>query len=89
MGNACDNCQLVKNLNQRNTDGDRFGNVCDADLNNDLFTNAIDLTIFKTRFGTSNADADFNGDGFVNSIDPRNPHQSLRQGARTFGLVKR
>ncbi len=69
VGDACDNCQLLSNSNQRNSNADRFGNVCDADLNNDSFTNAVDLAIFKSRFGGSNADADFNGDGFVNSID--------------------
>ncbi len=28
-----DNCKLVTNANQRNTDGDRFGNICDPDFN--------------------------------------------------------
>lgn len=32
---AADNCVNVPNANQRDTDGDGYGNVCDADLNND------------------------------------------------------
>ncbi len=33
--NASDNCQLLPNANQRDTDADGYGNLCDADLDND------------------------------------------------------
>jgi uncharacterized protein (TIGR03790 family) len=33
--NANDNCLDLPNANQRDTDGDGYGNLCDADLNND------------------------------------------------------
>lgn len=33
--NASDNCLDIPNANQRDTDGDGYGNICDADLNND------------------------------------------------------
>ena len=64
-----DNCLGVFNPDQRDTDGDGFGNRCDADLNNDGAVNFADLAIFRTRFATSNPDADFNGDGVVNFQD--------------------
>jgi subtilisin-like proprotein convertase family protein len=64
-----DNCTNVSNADQRDTDGDGYGNRCDADLDNSGFVNITDLGIFKSRFGTSNADADLDGNGFVNITD--------------------
>ncbi len=66
---SLDNCTLVANGDQRNTDGDGFGNICDADFNNDLRINSIDLTYFKQHFFTNDIHADLNGDGFVNTFD--------------------
>ena len=39
-----DNCALLSNNDQRDTNGDGFGNVCDPDLNNDGVVNFLDLT---------------------------------------------
>lgn len=64
-----DNCTLVANNDQRDTDNDGFGNICDPDLNNDLIINAADLALFRELFGTSDENADFNGDGIVNILD--------------------
>lgn len=64
-----DNCQLVQNANQLDTNGDGFGNVCDADLSNDCAVNFVDLGMMKSVFFTADADADLNGDGTVNFID--------------------
>ena len=64
-----DNCVTLANPDQRDTNGNGLGNRCDADLNNDGIVNALDLGIFKRRFGTHDADADFNGDGIVNALD--------------------
>ena len=64
-----DNCLLVTNPGQRDTNGDGFGNICDADLNGDLTVNLSDFGLFRRAFSTGNPDADFNGDGIVNMSD--------------------
>ena len=64
-----DNCIDQPNPNQSDTDGDLFGNACDADLSNDGIVNFVDLGILRARFFSNDADADFNGDGAVNFID--------------------
>ena len=68
---ALDNCTLLANPDQRDTNGDGFGNVCDADLNNDNIVNVQDLGLLRTVFFDTgdSLDADFNGDGVVNVAD--------------------
>ncbi|MEL7450022.1 MAG: hypothetical protein AAFN78_12490 [Pseudomonadota bacterium] len=64
-----DNCSDDINPAQRDTDADFYGNLCDADLNNDLVINFADLGIMKSRFFTTDPDADLDGDGLVNFTD--------------------
>jgi hypothetical protein len=70
-----DNCTLVFNTDQRDTDGDGYGNICDADLDNDGTVNTVDYAMFRAAFGgtapltLAQEDADFNGDDKVNTID--------------------
>ncbi len=66
---SLDNCRAIANADQRDTDNDGIGNVCDADLNNDCIVNAVDLGLFRLRFFSNDPDADFNGDGVVNAVD--------------------
>jgi hypothetical protein len=64
-----DNCIFVPNKDQLDTDGDGYGNACDADLNNDGFVNALDLSAMRGQFGKRKVPGDLNGDGIVNSLD--------------------
>jgi hypothetical protein len=64
-----DNCILVPNKDQTDTDGDGYGNACDADLNNDGFVNSLDLALMRASFARRNVPADLDGNGIVNSLD--------------------
>ncbi len=67
---SADNCTTIANADQRDTNADGYGNLCDADLNNDNVINAVDLGLLRLAFfSTGDLDADFNGDGVVNVVD--------------------
>ena len=76
--NGIDNCIGVANgpaipdagsNSQLDSNGDGYGNSCDADLNNDGVVNGLDVGPFVVEFGTAGPDADLNGDGVVNGLD--------------------
>ncbi len=75
LDDFADNCVGVANADQRDTDGDGYGNVCDADITDNGVVNAGDLGLLKQAFFASpgapnwNPHADFNGDDVVNVID--------------------
>jgi hypothetical protein len=81
-----DNCTLVPNARQRDTNGDGFGNACDADLNNDCIVNRVDFTMMRAVLGTDDADADLNGDGIVNVKDLARLRASLFQAPGPSGV---
>lgn len=70
-----DNCIEQSNPAQADTDGDGYGNRCDADLNNDCVVNVTDLGALRLAFFTSagdanwNPDGDFDSDGTINVVD--------------------
>jgi len=68
---VADNCLLKPNADQRDTDGDGFGNLCDPDLNNDFVVDNSDLNLMKAQFlkKTPNSNSDLDGDGKVNFKD--------------------
>ncbi len=69
IADTIDNCTEAPNADQRDTDGDGYGNICDPDFDNNLIVNASDLAFVKTKFFTNDADADLNGDNVVNAAD--------------------
>ncbi len=70
-----DNCTTFVNPAQQDTNGDGFGNRCDADLDNDDTVNFTDLTLLKAAFFSTpgsanwNPDADFDSNNTVDFTD--------------------
>lgn len=69
IDDTLDNCIEIANLNQHDSNGDGFGNLCDADLDGNNIVNFADLSLFRLAFRSNNSDADFDGSGFVNFAD--------------------
>ncbi len=69
VGDYMDNCYLTPNDYQEDTDYDGYGNMCDADLDNDGFVGPNDYNLFGAAWYTANANADFDSDGFVGPND--------------------
>ena len=70
ISDGADNCTAVSNTDQRDTDGDGYGNACDGDLDNSGgAVNFGDLGLFKAAFGGTDPDADFDGSGTVSFGD--------------------
>ena len=72
---ASDNCTQVSNPTQCDSNGDGYGNACDADLDGSGVINFVDLAIMRTAFFTSpgdpawNPDADLDCNGAVSFPD--------------------
>jgi hypothetical protein len=66
---ALDNCSRVSNADQRDTDGDGYGNACDPDFDNDLLVEGDDVEYLRSVFGTPDPNGDLDGNGFVNYAD--------------------
>ena len=75
------------NPDQRDTNSDGYGNVCDPDFDGDLIVNAADLAFFKTKFFTQYPDTDLNGDGIVNAGDLANLKSFFFRSPGPSGLV--
>ena len=70
VADAINNCTLAANADQRDTNADGFGNICDPYLDNNGIVNFVDISLWAASFNTATTgDADLNGDGFANSID--------------------
>jgi photosystem II stability/assembly factor-like uncharacterized protein len=64
-----DNCIQTPNPDQRDSNNDGYGNLCDADLDNNGTVSFADLRLFRSAFATNNQDADFDGNGSVSFGD--------------------
>ena len=75
VSDSADNCTLIANADQYDSNGDGFGNICDPDINNSGVVNFGDYVLLTTAFMATpaspnwNPDADFNNDGAVNFGD--------------------
>ncbi|MFK8030756.1 MAG: integrin alpha [Gammaproteobacteria bacterium] len=69
IANVLDNCSTLSNPAQTDSDGDGFGNRCDADFNNDCSTNFLDLFALSNAFLSNDAAFDLNSHGLVNFLD--------------------
>jgi len=74
VGDSVDNCTLVANPSQCDSDADNYGNACDGDFNNSGFVNYGDLAMLKQGFfGPSEpptySQLDMNCDGAINMTD--------------------
>jgi hypothetical protein len=72
VGDTTDNCKLVANANQRDTNGDGYGNICDPDFNGDGTVNINDFNRLKARLNITpvvDIDTDLDGNGAVNIND--------------------
>jgi len=72
---ASDNCDLVLNTPQTNTDGDAFGNACDPDYDGTGVVGFADLMFFRTNFtfpvppGSPHADHEDPPNGIIGLSD--------------------
>ncbi len=74
---GADNCTLVANATQVDSNGDGYGNFCDADINDSGLTTATDFNLLRACInqagvpsGTATCQAsDMNGSGLVTSTD--------------------
>ena len=75
VADPADNCTLVPNAGQLDTNSDGYGNICDADLNNSDLVTAADYAILRSVLNQNAsasptaADADLNGSGLVTAAD--------------------
>lgn len=85
---TADNCRLVANPDQRDTNGDLYGNLCDADFNNNGLVDSQDGALLKANFGATTApDLDLNGNGIVDSQDGTILKSAFGQPPGPSGLV--
>lgn len=83
-----DNCTLVANAAQCDTNHDGFGNHCDADLNNDGIVDRTDRNLLTAALGaTGPNDADLNCDGIVNTVDLDRLRAALGKPPGPSGIV--
>src|SRR4030095_3907194 len=82
-----DNCTLVANAAQRDTNGDGEGNACDPDLDNNGTVNFVDAGMMKAAFFSADPDADLDGSGSVNFVDLGTLKEFFFQAPGPSGLV--
>jgi uncharacterized protein (TIGR03790 family) len=82
VADSVDNCSTIPNPQQRDTNGDGFGNICDADVDGDgIVTTSwgeiypltrcgdVEWIALAAQNGTYDPNYDLNGDSKVNDLD--------------------
>jgi hypothetical protein len=75
VGDPQDNCLVVANADQRDTDLDGYGNLCDGDFDGDGAVSAGDFATLKQGYlveqgdSARSPDIDLDGDGIVTGAD--------------------
>jgi hypothetical protein len=75
VADEMDNCLLESNPGQLDTDQDGFGNLCDADFDDDGIVGTPDFGILRHAFASEpgdprwNPEVDMNGDGVAGTPD--------------------
>jgi hypothetical protein len=88
IANVEDNCSEVANADQRDTDGDNYGNICDPDFNQNGIVDPVDFSLLKQKFGLPGfPDQDLNGNGIVDPVDFSTLKQFFGQPPGPSGLV--
>lgn len=76
--NVCgdvDNCPLVSNPDQANSNGDEYGDACKDDYDNDGIDNTVDNCRFVPNNDQTDSDGDGVGDACDNCVTIANPGQ--------------
>ncbi|MFK8032203.1 MAG: DUF4215 domain-containing protein [Gammaproteobacteria bacterium] len=72
---STDNCTLIPNASQIDTNNDGIGNMCDPDINSDCIIAFIDIASYPPKFNSAVGDPqydenfDINSDGIINFVD--------------------
>ena len=76
IGDSVDNCRTIANRDQKDTDRDKIGDLCDPDIDNDGIVNSKD----NCRFHSNPNQSDFDEDGKGDPCDPDDDNDGVPDG---------